>query len=174
MTQRLPELIDPFRLVRQHRILNGTLELRRMERLAPLLHSSEGVASVDLEFGTDDMGVSCVLGHVQAELHFICQRCMQPMTYAVDAEVALGLVAHRSEVDKIAAHYEPLIVEQVPTPLLPIIEDELLLMVPIVALHEAGECEALPQLNSAAEPAARRENPFAVLAKLKPRNGGKN
>ena len=174
MTQRLPELIDPFRLVRQNRILNGTLELRRMERLVPLLHSTDGVASVDLEFGTDDMGVACVLGHVQAELHFICQRCMQPMTQAVDAEVALGLVANRSEADKIAAHYEPLIVEQVPTPLLPIIEDELLLMVPIVALHEVGECEALPQLNSAVEPVARRENPFAVLAKLKPRNGSKN
>ena len=174
MTQPLPELIDPFRLVRQNRILNGTLELRRMERLAPLLHSADSVASVDLEFGTDDMGVSCVLGHVKAELHFICQRCMQPMTLAVNAEVALGLVANRSDADKVAAHYEPLIIEQVPTPLLPIIEDELLLLIPIVALHEPGECEALPQLNIAAEPPTQRENPFAVLAKLKPRNGGKN
>ena len=174
MTQPLPELIDPFRLVRQNRILSGTLELRRMERLAPLLHSTEGVASVDLEFGTDDMGVMCVLGHVKAELHFICQRCMQPMTQAVDADVALGLVANRSDADKVAAHYEPLIVEEVPTPLLPIIEDELLLLVPIVALHAPGECEALPQLNMAAEPVAQRANPFAVLAKLKPRDGGKN
>ena len=174
MTQRLPEHIDPFRLVRQNRILNGTLELRRMERLAPLLHSTEGVASVDLEFGTDDMGMMCVLGHVQAELQFVCQRCMQPMTYAVDAEVALGLVADRKDLDKVAAHYEPLIVEEVPTPLLPIIEDELLLLVPIVALHEPGECESLPQLNVAAEPEARQENPFAVLAKLKPRDSSKN
>jgi uncharacterized protein len=174
MTQPLPEQIDPFRLVRQNRILKGTLELRRMERLAPLLHLTDGVADVEIEFGTDDMGVSCVRGHVKAELHFICQRCMQPMTQAIDAEVALGLVANRNDADKVAAHYEPLIVEEVPTPLLPIIEDELLLLVPIVALHEAGECEALPQLNIAAEPAVQRANPFAVLAKLKPRDGGKN
>ncbi len=145
-----------------------------MERLAPLLHSAEGVANVDLEFGTDDMGVMCVVGRVNAELHFVCQRCMQPMTHAVDAEVALGLVANRSDADKMAAHYEPLIVEEVPTPLLPIIEDELLLLVPIVALHELSECAALPQPNVAAEPVAQRENPFAVLAKLKPRNSSKN
>ena len=99
---------------------------------------------------------------------------MQPMTHAVDAEVALGLVANRKDLDKVAAHYEPLIVEEVPTLLLPIIEDELLLRVPIVALHEPGECESLPQLNVAAEPEVRRENPFAVLAKLKPRDSSKN
>lgn len=173
MTQQLPEHIDPFRLVRQNRILSGTLALSRMERLAPLLHTADGVAEVELEFGTDDMGVMCVLGHVKAELHFICQRCMQPMTHVVDAEVALGLVANRDDVDKVAAHYEPLIIEEVPTPLLPIIEDELLLAVPIVALHETGLCAALPLSNIVVEPAMQRENPFAVLAKLKPRDGGK-
>ncbi len=174
MTQRLPEQIDPFRLVRQHRILNGALDLRRMERLAPLLYSTDGVASVDLEFGTDDMGVMCVLGHVTAELRFTCQRCMQPMTHAVDAEIALGLVANRNDADRLPTHYEPLIVEQVPTPLLPIIEDELLLLVPIVALHATGECAAPGQPDRMAEPAAQRSNPFAVLAELKSRDGGKN
>ena len=174
MTQRLPEHIDPFRLVRQSRILSGVLELRRMERLAPLLHSTDGVADVDLEFGTDDMGVMCVLGHVKAELRFTCQRCMQPMTLSVNAEIALGLVENRDDADRLPTHYEPLIVEEVPTLLLPIIEDELLLLVPIVALHEPDECEALPQLNIAAEPAVKRDNPFAVLAKLKPRDGSKN
>ncbi len=144
-----------------------------MERLAPLLHSTDGVADVELEFGTDDLGVMCVIGHVKAELHFICQRCMQPMTQAVAAEVALALVANRNDADKVAAHYEPLIVEQVPTPLLPIIEDELLLLIPIVALHASGECAALPQLNTAAKTTEQRENPFAVLAKLRPRDSGK-
>ena len=169
MSQPLPEQIDPFRLVRQKRILVGTVELSRMLRLAPLLQRAHGQAHVELEFGTDDMGVKFARGEVIVELPLTCQRCLQPMNFPVRASIALGFVTQQHDADAMPSHYDPLLVEHVPIPLLDLVEDELLLSLPIVATHEPGACEAAVKTQEPVEPtpAPKRENPFAVLAQLK-------
>lgn len=168
MSQPLPEQIDPFRLVRQKRILAGTLELGRMPRLAPLLLSGEGRAEIEVEFGTDDMGVKFARGEVITELPLICQRCLKPMQVPVRAPIALGFVTQQRDADAMPTHYDPLLIEHVPIPLLDIVEDELLLSLPIVATHAPGVCEAAVKTQEPeAMPVPERENPFAVLAQLK-------
>lgn len=172
MSQQLPEQIDPFRLVRQKRILAGTIEIARMPRLVPLLQRADGRAEVELEFGTDDMGVKFARGEVIAELPLMCQRCLKPMRFSVRAPIALGFVTQQRDADAMPTHYDPLLVEHVPIPLRDLIEDELLLSLPIVATHEPGVCESAvktqePETTPTPEP--ERENPFAVLAQLKAR-----
>ena len=169
MSQQLPEQIDPFRLVRQKRILTGTIGLARMLRLLPQLQHAQGQAHVELEFGTDDMGVQFARGEVHTELPLVCQRCLQPMMYAVRAPIALGFVTQPRDAEAMPPHYDPIVVAEVPIPLLDLIEDELLLALPIVATHDEGSCEAVvmqePETTPTPEP--ERENPFAVLAQLK-------
>lgn len=173
MSQQLPEQIDPFRLARQRRVLSGQIDVVRMKRLAPLLYSSEGAARVELEFGVDtDLHVQYMRGNVSVDLQMSCQRCLQPMTQHVEATIALGLVTTQRQSDEMPTHYEPLLVENDTVFLVDVIEDELLLALPIVAVHPPEACAAQVATSDDA-PEPRRENPFAKLAQLKSRTSGK-
>ncbi len=172
MSQQLPEQIDPFRLARQRRVITGELPLHRMKRLEPLVSdASGGVANVALEFGTDDMGVKFVHGRVTAALGMTCQRCLQPILQNVDAQFSLGLVTTRREADLLPPHYDPLLVEQDHIPLVDVVEDELLLALPIVAMHEEGACSAAHGAHEVVPEDMKQKSPFAILEQLKPRAG---
>jgi len=94
---------------------------------------------------------------------------MQPLHIPIEARVCLGIVKSESEAELLPARYDPLVLEQAEISLLKVIEDELLLVMPIVARHPAGQCQATPASGELQEDMVeeRRENPFAVLAKLK-------
>jgi uncharacterized protein len=173
MSQQLPEQIDPFRLARQRRVLSGQIDIVRMKRLVPLLYSSEGAARVELEFGIDtDMHVQYLRGNLSVDLQMSCQRCLQPMSQHVETAIALGLATTRRQADEMPTHYEPLLVENETIFLVDVIEDELLLALPIVTMHPPNACTAQAATSNDA-PESRKENPFAKLAQLKNRTSGK-
>jgi uncharacterized protein len=171
--ERLPVHIDPFRMAESRRLFEGRIALAEMERLGELLQDSDGEVTVSLEFGTDNEGIRFLRGRIQAEVSLECQRCLETMRYPIDSEFALALVRNTVEAEALPSHYEPLLVEGEPLFLRDIIEDELLLALPIVAMHKQEECSV--NVSSGQEAgetrkdtgAAVKENPFAVLADLK-------
>ncbi len=162
--------VDPFRMAEARRILEGDVPLRQLKRLGALLEDDTGVARVQLEFGTDEMGVRFLKGHIHAELSILCQRCLEPMPWHVDLDLALGLL-HPGEDEAKAGVYEPLLVDEVPMHLIDLLEDELLLALPQIPRHELAACPAREYVEPAgqvrAETTASKDNPFAVLAKMK-------
>lgn len=172
---RLPVHIDPFRMAETRRLLEGNIALAEMARLGESLQDTEGEVSVSLEFGIDNEGIRFVRGHVQAKVCLICQRCLGEMRYPIDSEFLLALVRSTAEAENLPSHYEPLLVDDDPLFLRDIIEDELLLALPIVAMHAPEECSADLSSASQAEKvqedvntgATAENNPFAVLANLK-------
>lgn len=182
-SDRLPDFIDPVRLAEQQRELRGQIPLSRMHRLASSLAGAEGLVDVGLRFGIDALGVRFMTGRIHAELVVTCQRCMEAMAGPVEAEISLGLVRSDSEAERLPENYEPLLVGAEPMPLSAIIEDELILALPIVSMHAPEQCPAStrpecaaddvpaegadPEADQAADRAADRANPFAVLRALK-------
>lgn len=164
MLEQLPVIIEPLRLAEVGRQLHGRLPLAEFRRLAPALHEVRGEVEVDLEFGKDELHMACLRGHLHTRLQLICQRCLQPMALPVDAEFALGLVTTDEAADQLPADYEPLMVSG-PMELAEIIEDELILAVPLVPMHPVGECPAQSGQEGRLEDKA--PHPFAVLARLK-------
>jgi uncharacterized protein len=172
---RLPVHIDPFRMAETRRLLQGNIALAEMARLGESLQDSDGEVSISLEFGIDNEGIRFIRGQIQAEVSLVCQRCLETMRYPIDSEFMLGLVRSSTEAENLPSQYEPLMVEDEPLFLRDIIEDELLLALPIVAMHAPEVCGAelnpVPQSEEAQEDkdtgAAAGDNPFAVLADLK-------
>ncbi|ALP53366.1 hypothetical protein Tel_09490 [Candidatus Tenderia electrophaga] len=168
--QHLPVQIAPFRLARQGQVLAGTLELTGMARLAEAVVDVAGDAGVQLQFGIDEQGTHYAKGHLSAQVERVCQRCLQTVTERIESDVALGFVASDEQARKLAPDYEPCMVGSEPIQLADLVEDELILALPIVALHEDA-CEPfLERLHSEAEQSDRTQdkpNPFAVLAELK-------
>lgn len=174
---RLPVHIDPFRMAETRRLLEGKYALNDMTRLGESLQDTEGEVSVSLEFGIDNEGIRFIRGRVQAEVSLICQRCLEVMRYPIDSEFVLGLVRSMAEAEALPSHYEPLVVDDEPQYLRDIIEDELLLALPIVAMHEQDACRAELNLGTTKQSekaqeekdtgAVASDSPFAVLADLK-------
>lgn len=169
--ERLPVHIDPIRMAETRRLMQGQLALTEMTRLGEALQSSDGEVTVSLEFGTDNEGIRYMRGRIQAEVSLECQRCLEPMRYPIDSEFALAMVRNAAEAEALPSHYELLLIEGEPLFLRDIIEDELLLALPIVPMHAPEECGVDTSLGRAGEThndeGAEKENPFSVLANLK-------
>ena len=178
--ERLPVEVDPFRLAEARRLLEGEIQLTQMKRLSPLLANEEGAVHLALEFGVDTTGLATMTGTAQANLELLCQRCLEPMAWPLELQLALAFI--RPDVDEagIPGPYEPFVVESVPLRLSDMIEDEIMLALPSIPRHELAQCPASEWLQedklAAVETAAddeQRQNPFSALADLNTPNKGK-
>jgi len=171
MLSQLPVQADPRRLCEQGKTFAGSVALRKMSRLTPLLASSEGEAAFTLEFGQDQERRARIRGHVQACLPLLCQRCLQQMMLRVDAKFQLSPVSGPREAEMLPAEYDPLMLEEQLLQMLDLVEDELILAIPPAPRHPQDECPAAPGDRETPEPVAHdegeAESPFAMLAKLK-------
>ena len=96
-----------------------------------------------------------------------CQRCMQPMSVPIDTIVKVALVATEDEAARVPPELEPMLAPGGRISIGELIKEELLLTLPIVALHGEGEaCAASPAETAAAEQAQDTHKPFARLADL--------
>jgi len=165
MSKRLPLHIIPLQLAGAGELLSGELELAGMRRLAPSLRTTEGSLEATLEFGLDPERIPYLRAHIRGRLVLTCQRCMQPMDFPVDLNSTLGLVNSPAEADALPDHYEPLLVGTGPMTVSDIIEDELLLCLPLVPRHPESQCPAPAQEGEVKARDTRK--PFAVLSDWK-------
>jgi uncharacterized protein len=180
MSKALPAHIHPFRLAQRGETLAGRLAPGQMPRLAEMLHAGDSRADFELRFGYDDAGQACVLGHVDAVLVVLCQRCLEPMSLHVERPVQLALVRAQAQASALDDAYEPLLVGDEALSLSAIVEDELILAMPNFSRHARGECQMPPGADSVDEASeaggaprdesgeAGEDNPFSVLKGLKP------
>lgn len=168
MSNRLPDYIDPVRFADMGNALAGTVSFSRMRRLTDAVADPSGAANVELQFDVDAQGTRVVQGRVRTDVTLICQRCLQPMVWTVDAEVNLGVVASEQGAEQLPEVYDPLLVGDDPVSLAELVEDEILLALPVFPRHEPAACEAAvgDTREDEASP-ADKPNPFAVLARLK-------
>ncbi len=171
MLSQLPEQADPRRLCEQGKAFAGSVALRDLPRLTPLLTSVEGEAAFTLEFGKDEEKRLRVRGQVTADLPVQCQRCMQEMRLAVKTAFQLSPVSGPMEAENLPLDYDPLMLDGALLHPLDLIEDELILAIPPAPRHPEAECavkladyQREPETEA---PKAAKVNPFAVLAELK-------
>ncbi len=100
-----------------------------------------------------------------------CQRCLQALQEPLAAQRRFLLVASEAEAERLDAESDDDHLVLVPRlDLLALVEDELILELPLVPRHEGVCPEPLPQPAADQEPEDERPNPFAALAAL--RKGG--
>jgi uncharacterized protein len=167
MKERLPVHVDPWLLARKGEQFRGVASIAEMERLRGALVDASGNAVVELVFDNDERGHPVVHGQVSADLALICQNCLQDYRHPVTASVRLAIVANEKQADLVSGDREPLLVTDGQLLLMDLIEDELILALPIIPRHPEGECprERDQGGEEGGQPAA--ENPFAVLRSLK-------
>lgn len=164
MSGDLPATVDAIRLADDRTRLQGELPLSRMTRLRTACPDQCGQARVDLYFERGgERGLRRIHGTVAATVRVTCQRCLQPLTLDLRAQPSLIVVKSEERPD-LAEDDSEVLVADAPISLSDIVEDELLLAMPMIPKHEARECSGAP---GHAAGHSRQASPFAVLSRLR-------
>lgn len=168
-TRRLPERIDPRKLAARDAELAGHVPTERMHRLRDAALEVAPEAEVSLSFYRDEERRAVVEGDVHLRVQLKCQRCLQAATRELDGHLRLGVVWSEGQAADLPRWLEPWLVESDSADLHGMIEDELLLTLPIVAYHPENECPVSGSYSTGEqeESGERRDNPFSVLEQLK-------
>jgi len=144
----------------------GQIAFAEMPRLTSMLLGRDGYADVSFGFTLNELGHAMIEGHYQANLQVECQRCLEPMTYCIDQ--AFNLLIDASEEDIESFQLDSVYTSEGYLDVFEVIEDELILALPIIMMHEESNCNTYWHAESEQEtPPAEKHNPFAVLETLK-------
>lgn len=171
----LPVYIDARKVFGQPASIRGTIGLQKLERVAACAADASGEATVSLTFRVDDAGRRRIQGRVTARLDLPCQRCLEPVAVDIDEPVDLVLVADEEAARLLDKDFDPWISPDHRIVLADLLDEQLLLGMPLVSLHTSGSCSLGEQYAAQKEVDAdevkstseQSSSPFAALADLK-------
>ncbi len=138
-------------------------ELPRLTEMTGPEFSGAHTVNVRFEFSLNEFECQQVAGSLSTCLLLQCQRCLETMELPVAADFQL-LVDADEQMAK-ASGLDCVNSEEGYLDLFDLIEDEIILAIPLITVHEDEDCnEYWP--DSSEEP-EERESPFAVLKGLK-------
>lgn len=167
---RLPLTIAPIKAAQKKLDYVGIYPASLLTRLQQLVASVESDMHAFLSFYTDNQGLSAIKAEMDVTVSMICQRCQKAFSDTIQAIVRYTPVKNLEAVDELPEYYEPIKLDEFgEISLLAMLEDEMILSLPLVPLHNIEHCEVsttdfvfgeLPDEDD-------KPNPFSVLANLK-------
>jgi len=120
-------------------VLRGVIELKRFNRLKNALESDSGTVEAELRFRRDPEGWLVVALEYETTVQLQCQRCLAPIEHRIGDKVEVALLESEALEKHVPDRYEPLVLDE--DRLMPamLIEDELIISLPIVPRHERPE-----------------------------------
>ena len=155
-------VLDGLEFARNGGLLERFVDLDDLPRIAELLATTAGVLSVRLEGWRDNEGKSWLQLNIAGEPVLCCQRCLGGVTFPLDIKSRLQLIAPGEDWpdDDLADDSADAIDADGELDVLSLIEDEVLLALPIAPRHE--QCES-----PSATASGHGSSPFAALVALK-------
>lgn len=166
--EHLPLTIDPFRSAGRELSYGGLLPIRAMERLVSSLVSHDGDVKVQLQLAIDAQGIPYLKGNLETSVSLQCQRCLESYGHEINNDFLLGIVRSSEESERLPKHYDPLVVEGETLIISDMIEEELLISLPVVPMHLPENCSVkLEAYSSESLENEKRENPFQLIETLR-------
>ena len=161
--------LDVDRLSAAEADIDFAVPLAELARLRAQLASVSGEVSGRVHFRRmADMAVAELM--LSGTAHLVCQRCLQAMDVGVEAATQVGLIASEADADRVPEELEPVLAPNGRISVGELVEEELLLTLPIVPLHSEGEggvCVVADTPAAATEERGEEvQRPFAGLAEL--------
>lgn len=157
------QTISPLLLAKNKEHVEGSICLDSLSRLKDILSDTTGQAQYSFSFEIDVNDICVIKTRIVANVILKCQRCLKPISINIEKNSILGIFSNSDELEALADNYEPLQLDEEVVSLDMLIEDELLLAIPIAPLHNDDECENSLYLANK----NIKESPFSVLEKLK-------
>ena len=159
-------VIDSLEFARSEQQLRGSLPVADLQRLDDILFDTQGNLDYVLRGTRDARNRPQIVVKVEGRLHLQCQRCLGLLDHGVRVQSTLVVLPAGVLPDEDLDDPEgPDVIEAKPElEVAALVEDEVLLSLPLAPRHAEGECEGrLEKQDNAAE----APSPFAQLAALK-------
>ncbi|RUO44046.1 23S rRNA accumulation protein YceD [Aliidiomarina taiwanensis] len=167
---RVPITVDPVRSASKATSYDGVVPASGLKRLQEILFTPCDDVAVYLSFDRDEQGIVFFRGNAEVDVALACQRCGKPIEQQVSVKFIYAPTNRKITIDDLPSHYEAVELNELgEVNLHEIVEDELILGLPLVAMHAENECEIDRNAMVFGElpPEAEKKNPFAVLQQLK-------
>lgn len=161
--------IDAPKWADREAVIEEVYPLSGFVRLCEGAVGNEGDVKVNVRLHRDVQGLIVLEGTLATKIALTCQRCLEAVATDIDIDVKLWLLRDESKAELLPDDADYLVLdEEGQLALGDALEDELILALPLVPLHD--DCEAHlveEEAESEAVETPARENPFQVLAALK-------
>lgn len=121
-------------------MLDGELNLADLPRVVEVLADVSGKAVISLQFLRDIDHRVVIKGRISLTAVVECQRCGEPLALALDHTTDMSPVITDDQAAHVPKEYDPLVTHGEPLNVLAVVEDEILLALPMVPKHAKGDC----------------------------------
>ena len=158
-------VVDSVKFAREAEELRGEMAVTSMARLRDAVADDTGIVHYRLSGFTSTKGKPSLRLSVAGVLNLVCRRCLCPVQFQLDAARDFELVAQGTALDDPSEEADD--VEQIYADprfdVTELVEDEVILSLPMVSGHAEGHCEAV----AAGAAGAQQDSPFSKLSALK-------
>lgn len=166
----LPARVDFRKLAEQRASVEGTLPVTAFSRLKGLLESDAGEIAIALDFAPGKGRNPRVRGTCSGRVSMLCQNCLEPVEVSVNVTIDAFIVATVDQLIELDQDEDGIVCEGSLMAVVDIVEDELMVGLPMVPRHADGDCAETyepepPPASFTDEPETHR--PFAGLEALK-------
>ncbi|MGB1261404.1 MAG: 23S rRNA accumulation protein YceD [Cognaticolwellia sp.] len=166
---KLPITIDPSRSAQRKLVCEGYFEVSGMNRLLAVCHAHSEQVQVNVNFSVDEVGLVVISGTASATVALTCQRCTEEFELALEVEFTFSPVKNAEAAAELPSYYDAIeLDENGEVNLRELVEDELLLAIPLIPRHAIKDCQAPSDSVWGELPEElEKPNPFDVLKQLK-------
>lgn len=169
MSASLPVSVDAERMVAGRRSFEGVLPVAKLPRLVEALADDHGEVCYRLEFEQGALGGPQLHAVLRAGLTLQCQRTLEAFVFPAEVDARFGLLTDERDAAALPRDCEPVLLKDGAVSLRRVMEDELLLALPLVPVKPDSEILQdewnAPVHKSDAEK-QETTHPFADLRKL--------
>ena len=165
MQGKLRQRYQVHKEVSRRGYFEGQIDSVNLVRLSDLVVSTEARVNVGFEFLMSDYSIPMVAGRIDADLEIECQRCLQPMKQEMQLEFRLLVDAEDELISE--SSLDTLYSDEGMIDIFEVVEDEIILALPLVALHENSSCNEHWPTSVETRESVVKDNPFSVLKDLK-------
>ena len=167
---KLPLAVDAIRTAQKRLDYSGVYTPGQVTRLAASVVRVDSDVQTSLSFDIDNLRLAVINGQSDVTVTLECQRCGKTFEHQVHATYCFSPVRNDEQAEALPEAYEPIEVDEFgEVDLLAMIEDEIILSLPVVPVHESEHCEVsdADMVFGKLPAEVEKPNPFAVLASLK-------
>jgi uncharacterized protein len=139
MSEGWSKLLDIGPLADARADIDFSIPLKEFPRVVPLLAAPDGEARGRVDFSREGR-IAVAKVSVNAQVTLLCQRCLAPLKWPVDSTGRAALVATHAEAARVPETLETVLAPEYRISLRDLVEEELLLALPLVPRHQDDEC----------------------------------
>lgn len=142
-SDKLPQSVTVKKLVDSGASLTGSVNPDRLPRLAEAVVDISSAFDVQMDFGKREDYKSKIDVQIDGAVDMQCQRCLQSVSAPIYVSTTLIVVAHDEEAKSRIRDCEPIVLEEGMLDIDSMIEEEVLLALPLIAMHDTACNEML-------------------------------